>query len=420
MAINVLELQEVLQELSELTSKPNWTKADERRNAFLLAAQAGIKQGVSLQEINRERLGDIERKHNLPVTRFNNNGDELRDARVWSHYLSTGKLPIEFRDTSVGNGKPEYLTGLDGALVPRSFFSTVRAAMKWMDPLVDPDVVTMIETEDGRPLQCGYTDDTSTANYANVITENSNQSANESDLTNPAEIDLGAYSYRTLPYRISIEAFQDLQQMTTAISLFSRFTASRIGLGVGRDLTVGNGVAKTLGLVPSLLACGNCQGAVAAGSSANTGGAETGATSIGSQDVDNLYWAVNEAYRRQPKCAWLASDTTKNYLSKLLNKNGSPIFADLTKERSMLYGKPFLTSPSMASISSASISLVFGDLSAWYTRHATAGDRVTVLRETYAEKGQIGLRSWSRYDGALIYSASVGGTPPIMYLQQHT
>lgn len=419
MAINVLELQEVLQELSELTSKPNWTKADERRNAFLLAAQAGIKQGVSLREIHRERLGEVERKQSLPVTRFNNDADEFRDARVWSQFLSTGNLPIEFRDTAVGNGKPEYLTGLDGAFVPRTFFENLKPAMRWMDPLIDPNVCTVVETEHGRPMQIGFYDDSN--QYAAVIGENVSNAASESDLTGVAEIDVSAWNYRTNPYRMDVSAFQDLQEMTSAIALFSTFSSKRLGRGIGRDLTVlGNGSGKPLSLINSLVTSGNCQAAVCTGSSESTGGAQTGANSVGVSDIANLYFAVDESYRQSPKCAFLMNDSTRSYLSRIITKQGNPVWGDLSNGRNLLMGKPVFTSPSMASIGAANIPIVFGDLSYWVSRHATAGDKVTVLKETYADKAQVGLRCWQRWDGCLVYSSAVSGTPPIQYLICHS
>lgn len=418
--INVLELQEVLQELSELTSKPHWTKTNERRNEFLLAAQAGIKQGVSLREINRERLGEFERKNNLPVTRFNKDADEFRDARCWSTFLQTGNLPVvEYRDTAVDDGKPEYLPGNDGAFVPLTFFENLKPAMRWMDPLIDPAVCTVVETDHGRPMQIGFYDDT--AQYAAVIGENVSNAASESDLTGVAEIDVSAWSYRTNPFRMDISAFQDLAEMTSAIALFSTFSSKRLGRGIGRDLTVnGNGSGKPLSLLNSLVTSGNCQAAVCTGSSESTGGSQTGANSIGVTDISNLYFAVDNSYRQSPKCAWLMNDSTRSFLSRIINKQGNPVWGDLTNGRNLLMGKNVYTSPSMASIGAGNIPIVFGALDYWISRHATAGDKVTVLKEIYADKAQVGLRCWQRWDGALCYSSAVSGTPPIMYLINHS
>lgn len=427
MPINFSELETVLSELNELTGKPTLTKPEERRYNFLLAAASAVKSGVSLTEIMREKHREIARAKGLPVPDFSKPAapppleKRHEEARVWSHFVITGKPPadvVERRDTGVGNGLPEWSSGNTGYFVPRAWWDRVTAMMRWMDPLVDENVCTVINTTHGRPMQLPFYDDT--AQYASVIGENSNQSANESDLTNPSEIDVSAYSYRTQPFRASLESFQDLEDTTTLIDLFAKFTAARIGRGAGRDLTVGNGVGKTLGLIPSLTVAGNCSAGTAVGSSEVTGGSQSGANSLGVTDVNVLFFSVDAAYRNSPKAAWLMADGTRQYLSQLLNKQGAPVFGDLAKDRSMLLGKPVYTSPSMASIGSAAIPIVFGDLSYWVTRHATGGDRVQLLRETYSDKGQVGLRSYSRYDGCLLYSASVSGTPPIKYLINHS
>ena len=58
--INTKELQSLQAEASELSTKPNWTKSDERRNAYLLAAISAVKSGVSLIDINVAELNDVE------------------------------------------------------------------------------------------------------------------------------------------------------------------------------------------------------------------------------------------------------------------------------------------------------------------------------------------------------------------------
>ena len=57
--INTKELQSLLAEASELSTKPNWTKQDERRNAYLLAAISAVKSGVVAC---RHQRGGIERR----------------------------------------------------------------------------------------------------------------------------------------------------------------------------------------------------------------------------------------------------------------------------------------------------------------------------------------------------------------------
>jgi HK97 family phage major capsid protein len=308
-----------------------------------------------------------------------------------------------------------------GSFVPRDFFAGVKAAMKWIDPLVDPDVCTVVETENGRILQVGFYDDTNS--YASVVGENTNQAANETDIASVSEVDVQAFSYRTPLWRLSVEAFSDLDQMTTAIDLFGKFSAQRVARGVGRDLMTGNGSGKPLGLIPSLMVSG-APYVVATGSSESTGqGAQTGVNSIGYSDMCNCMENLNEAFLKSSKCAWLMNQSTRSSIGKILDHSGRPLMQfDSSTGRYWILGKPVIIAPSMANIGSAAIPVVLGDLSYWISRHATAGDRVQVVKETVGliEKGEVGLRTWQRWDGALLYSAAVSGTCPMTYIMNHS
>ena len=417
-------LQWVTTELFELAEKPNWSKSDKARNSNLIALRSALNGGAKLRDLRQSEVNDYERENGMRVTDFSQADEKHAEARGWKHFIMTGE--IETRDQTVGDNAgtgPQFFSGNAGSFVPRSFMQGVKAAMKWYDPMFDPDVITYVETPTGSPLQAAFMSDVQ-AVAQSVTAENSDQSSNELDIASVGEVDINAYSYRVPIWRLSIEALQDLERLTTALDLFKVFSADRVARGVGKDLLIGNGVGKPLGLVTSLQLLSNAQGAVASGDSESTGGAQTGANSIGSTDLENLYASVDPAYRVQPKCAWLMNDGTRQAISSIIDKYGNRLnLIERVDGKDFLFGKPLYVSPSMPSISAASISVLFGDLSFWCTRHAVSGDRVQVIREApgLAERGEVGLRTWSRYDGALLFgSSNSSATPPIKYLQQHT
>ena len=221
-------------------------------------------------------------------------------------------------------------------------------------------------------------------------------------------------------WRLSVEALNDVQQMTSVIDVFKTFSASRVARGVGKDLMTGNGVGKPLGLIPSLQLLATQAGTVCIGSSETTGGAQTGSNSVGITDVTSLYFSVDQSYRQSPKCAWLMNDNTRLTLSATISKQGEAVWR-VANGKDYLFGKPIYTAPSMANIGNGNIPICFGDLSYWVSRHATAGDRVQLLKEFSGgiEKGEVGLRCWQRWDGALLYS-SANGTCPIKFLVTHS
>src|SRR5437763_13367729 len=65
MSINVQELSTLLHEASALSNKPNWTKSDERRNAFLLSAISAVKTGASLRDLELDYDNERRRAHGV-------------------------------------------------------------------------------------------------------------------------------------------------------------------------------------------------------------------------------------------------------------------------------------------------------------------------------------------------------------------
>jgi HK97 family phage major capsid protein len=193
----------------------------------------------------------------------------------------------------------------------------------------------------------------------------------------------------------------------------------------------GNGSSKPLGLIPALeeLASVTTPFIIAAGSATHTGGAETGANSIGIPDLSNLYYSVDDAYRSNPKCAWLMRDSTLNYIDGLIvTKLGQKL--DLVKYidgKPFILGKPVKISPSVPAIGPSNVSVVFGDLSFWCTKIVTgiAGNGMPLgYVQTYQEapglieNGLIGFRAFLRAGGVLAVNDR-NSPSPINYLM-HT
>src|SRR6266853_1120410 len=96
--INTQELRGLLQEAGELSNKTNWTKQDERRNAFLLSAISAVKEGAA------SAIGRI------------------------GTYSGVGEF------------------------VPTEFFPELFRALAWYDVLFDEATCTVIKTTNGRPM----------------------------------------------------------------------------------------------------------------------------------------------------------------------------------------------------------------------------------------------------------------------------
>lgn len=415
-------------ELNALSAKKNPTAADTARRSALQSTISVLKMGgITLDEINQRAANEVAIEMGKKPERFNTLRLPARDiahAKAWRSIIrNDGHVNYEeFRDEGIGHVTQSYYNGNNGSLIPTEFLDQVFAEMKWFDPLVDPNVVTYVETSHGRPLQVPMMDDT--ANDASVSAENSDQSGNETDIAHPNAALLGAYSYRSPMWRASFEALQDLEGNVALMNLFKSFAANRIGRGAGRDLMTGNGSGKPLGLVSQLIMTG-VNPVLTQGNARNINGGNTGspnayqATSIGSQDLAALYFSVDRAYRGSPKCAWLMNDNTLKSLWQLVSEQGLPL-VNIVDGKEFIYGKPVYIAPSMDSIGSSSNPIIFGDLIYWITRCSMDQTYVKLFFEApgLVEKAEVGLRMYARYDGTLMFSSTQ--TPPINYLQMHS
>ena len=421
--INQRELQILLNEASELSNKPNWTKQDERRNAYLLAAISAVKSGVSLLELDQAELNSEEERMGVEFTRLGKptflSREQRADIEVWQRYFKTNRL--EARDMKVGNGTPAYLTGNLGSFVPLEFFKGIFMAQKAADALLDPNVVTYISDVDadtplsqkGRPIEVPMFGDTE--NVAMLTTEGATSA--EVDIAAPSAIMLGAFAFRSPVFHFSMEALQDVEAMGGVLNMFQAFSADRIRRGVSPYLVTGTGTNQPTGIINALEALGNAA-VTAVGNSANTGGAGTGANSVGSADIANLYYALDAAYRDNPKCSWLMNSATLGFLAAMVDKYGQPIVRWEGPEKWIL-GKPVKICPSMPNIGSQNVPILFGDLSFYGVRATACGVKLYRQYPGLAENGKYGLRAFCRYDGQLLWN-DASSPAPIVYLANHS
>jgi HK97 family phage major capsid protein len=308
-----------------------------------------------------------------------------------------------------------------GYFVPDGFYPQLFAALKAADPLFNDGDVTVIHDTTGRPLPIPVASDVE--NIAVVVGEH-DQSNTEVDIASVSQKVLGAYSYITPRMVVSLEAFQDLPASFSAVSLFKRFVYDRVARGVSADMLNGNGVGKTLGLLPSLEALGTvpvvASGAFAVGEDFPD---YTAANSIGPQDLANLLAALDPAYLASPKCAWLMNNSTLGFLNGLTDTIGRPIeIVKYFNGTPSIYGIPVKVSPSMPGIGVSQTPVILGALDYWITRLVVGEDSgIQVFSEApgLAENGAVALRFFIRADGTLAFN-DVNAPAPMVMLRNHS
>jgi HK97 family phage major capsid protein len=408
MKINVRELSLLTQEYNTLTEKRNWTGADKNRAAYLQTAIAAVKAGASLSEVDADLHNAAEVRNGLPVTQFAKKDDNHVEARAWQAFVKGEKRDMV--ESAPMTAQIGTYTGL-GVFVPTGFQSQLFRALKAHDVLFDEDSVTMIRTANGAPLPVPVAGDTEIV--ASVLSESSADSITDIDSTGHAV--LGAYTYRSPRFVASLEAFDDVDAALSVVNLFNNFTADRIARGIGADLVTGNGSNKPLGLIPALQALGVAP-VTASGASTNTGGAETGANSLGSEDFAAALSNLDDAYTNSSKCAWLMNKKTLATISSIVNKFGDLLnLVKYVDGQPEIFGIPVKICPSMDSIGASKTPVVLGDLSYWATR-LVGQVTATLYREApgLIEYGKIGLRTFVRADGALLYTDTSSPAPFVM------
>jgi HK97 family phage major capsid protein len=424
MAIDRKGLALLIGQATELANKTTRLTPQEEKRFSLLQSQISIlKTGeVSLADLDQEDMNDLSRQTGLP--HVNVKTSETRSKmEAWQMVL---KLASEKRTANETQGsiiaRIGTYSGL-GQFVPTEFVKETYAAMAAHDAFLDQDAVSMMDSTTGRVTEIPTYGDIE--NVAVVVNESADTSSSEANISAPGKADSVVYSYRSPLWRLPIEVMQDVEAMGTAVNLFKAFAADRIARGAARDLVNGNGTGKPLGIVPALLAAGVTP-VTALGSAANSGGSEDATNSIGSKDIANLYYSVNEAYRSQPKAAFFMNDSTRTYLAQLVNKEGLPL-VQWQGTDAFIFGKPVRISPSMQSIGAGNTPVLFGDGAYWLSRNVVdnsgdeSRDYVQIVKEAAGliEKGLVGLRMFCRWGGSLLYT-DANSPAPFGMLTNHT
>jgi HK97 family phage major capsid protein len=411
MNIDFVSLNEHLTEYNVLSNKAKHSAEESRRMAYLQTAISALKAGASMEQVDEARTKGIATKYGLQVEKKST--DREIEARGW-HALAT-----ENRDMGEGNpiSRIGSYTGL-GYFVPTEFFPQVSSAMAKVDALFDENSVTLIRSSNGRPITVPVLGDIE--NVATIVGEAGSQTS--TDIASTGQGVLGAYSYKTPRMVFSIESFQDIDSAIGNISLFKQVTASRLARGIAKHFVAGDGSAKPLGLVASLEAVG-VPSVVASGCSANTGGAETGANSLGSADFAAALTNIDQAYLDSPKAAWFMNRKTLTTVASIINKYGDNLnLVQYVNGQPFIYGIPVKICPSMDNIGVSAVPVVLGDGTFFATRlvqDENSGIRVYSEASGLVEYGNIGMSAFMRADCDLLYT-DTNSPAPFTYIRNHS
>jgi HK97 family phage major capsid protein len=337
------------------------------------------------------------------------------------------QLLAEQRDQSAGSQSILYTEGnLGGYFIPAGFVYDIETATKFYAPLLDGSTIRVMETATGNVLPYPTSNDTNES--WTLLSENTQVVDNGTTPNYPTvgvaptanpgnvlagSISFSAYKGTTGLVRVSLELMQD-----SAFSLeafLKEAFATRLGRGYEYYLTQGSGSNAPLGIIPAIAASGATP-VVASGSFNEDGiSGNTGANSIGWQDLVNLEHSVDPTYRRGAK--FMLHDLTVASLKTRLDKFGRPFWVPAVKEGMVdtILGYPYVVNQSIAQIGASATTVAFGQFNKFIARKVRDLS-IARLDERFADYGQVAYVGFSRIDSRLVDA----GTHPLNVLIQHS
>lgn len=282
------------------------------------------------------------------------------------------------------------------APVPTSFSDVVIDQARLVGPMLDPSVVTVLNTASGEDLVLP-----SLASWSTAAIEAEAATIDESD-PGFGKTTLKAYKYAFL-VQVSQEFLADSN--IDVIGFLGQQAGNAIGYAVNNALTVGTGTVEPSGIA-------------AAASAGVTGGTATATAGTGHFTADNLIdlvYSLDGAARRLPGFGVMANGSSIGAMRKLKTSSGDYVFVPTIQpgQPDTILGYPLIENPAMASVGSGARSVLAGHFPSYYVR--TVGGIDVARSDDFAfNTGQVTLRFQIRVDGALPQTSHVkrftGGT----------
>ena len=325
----------------------------------------------------QERKKDMEQGQEAVLE--TRNGREKIDA--FNQYLRRGLHGVDSRlkPYLVRGTNPQTTSDTAGGYtIPEGWLGELDVAKKFVG-LVE-SVARTINTPTGNVLPIPKVNDTAT----NGVLQTEGSGITVADMTF-GNTDLSAYTYATL-VKVSEQLAQD--EDVDLASYLVELLGERIARITNAALTTGDGSSKPNGVVTA----------------ATTGKTTSSATAITDEELIDLFYSVDPAYRMGENVKWMMNDTVHSYIRKLgliAAENYNPISFDQTGTMYIL-GKEVKINQDMSSaITTGLTTVLFGDFSGYMVRTA-GGLNIKRLDQRFADELNIGYIAYRRLDGDLI------------------
>jgi HK97 family phage major capsid protein len=293
--------------------------------------------------------------------------------------------------------KRDLAKSTSNAPVPTSFSDVVIDQARLVGPMLDPSVVTILNTASGEDLVLPSLATWSTAGYEA-----------EADTINESDPGFGKTTLKAYKYAFIVQVSQEFlaDSNIDVIGFLGQQAGNAIGYKVNDRLTLGTAATP------------EPNGIVVASSAGKTGGTATATAGTGhftADDLIDLVYSLDGAARRLPGFGIMANGSSIGAMRKLKTSNGDYVYIPTIQpgQADTLLGYPLIENPAMASVGSAAKSVLAGHFPSYYVR--TVGGIDVARSDDFAfNTGQVTLRFQIRVDGNLPQTSHVkhfvGGT----------
>ena len=310
---------------------------------------------------------------------------ELRDQKAFENFLRKGYNKLSKEDKEVITRAQSLTTTEGGYTVPEGFGGRVIESMAAVSELLN--YATILRTDTGNSIPFPTNDDTS--NTGELIGENSDLSSSSADLVFGVKT-LGAYKMSSKMVKVSNELAQD-----NGVDLIG-YLSKRLGIRLGKISnsywTTGTGSSQPRGFLAS-------------SAGASRGGYSASTSTFTLAELSTFQDSIDPAYRGGSNVAWSMNSAILGEIKGLgiaataYGQVWTPSFREGEPDR--ILGKPYFFNQAMSATSATGDKIIcYGDWSKFLIRMVNGMDMI-VLRERFAEYGQVAYCAINRNDSFL-------------------
>lgn len=371
-------------DLDSLQERANKLREDERQNNAAADKMYKLTGGGSSRASLSPADKELEDQFRAAVR------DKTRapiDANAKSDEIRSGYQPgIERRATIV--------TSTGGGLRPTSFFGMVQQNLVESSAILRAGS-TVLTTETGETMLIPRQ---TALSAAGIVAEAAAIPFSEPTL---GTVPLGAYKFAFL-----ISVSQELAADTNfdLLPYLARQAGTALGNGWGSYAITGTGTNQPTGILT-----GATLGVTGATGTATSFGAQ-GTTGQGGDVLLDLIASLAEPYSRSESAAFLMRNATLNIIRKLKDTTNNYVFSTDVVPGSgaagSIFGRPVFTDPNMPAVAASAKSVLFGDVSTYWTRQ-TAGIRFERSDEFQFQNDLITFKAVARIDSASVDTSAM-------------